>query len=216
MYRQVPNALTLFRLVLAAVFFIILNQYRYGSHESTADHTWLIISFFLFILAAITDWLDGFLARKWKVETTFGRIMDPFCDKVLVLGAFIYLSGPRFVIPQAVEQHDFLTMITGIYPWMVVLMLARELLVTSIRGEMESQGVKFGAKLSGKLKTTCQLVVIPAVILLVWCDPKQPGHAWMAYVRDVLVYACVVITIISGLPYVTAAVRAMKKLPEGP
>lgn len=210
MYRQLPNALTVLRLILAAVFFILLNQYRYGTGDSVVGGTWLLVATGLFILAAITDYFDGYLARKWKVETSFGRIMDPFCDKVLVLGAFIYLSGPRFVIPQAVERGDFFTMITGIYPWMVVLMLARELLVTSIRGEMESQGVQFGAKLSGKLKTILQLVAIPIILLIVWYDPYMPGHTWMGYIRDALVYAIVLVTVVSGWPYVLAAVKSMR------
>lgn len=208
MYRQVPNALTLLRLVLAMVFFLILNLYRYGSGEGGC---WLLIACGLFICAAVTDWLDGYLARKWKVETSFGRLMDPFCDKVLVLGAFIYLSGPRFVIPEAVERGEMFTMISGVYPWMVVVMLARELLVTGIRGDMESRGVQFGAKLSGKLKAVLQLVAIPIVIGLIWLDPRLPGHAWMGWLRDVLVYLCVGVTLISGWPYVMASARAMKR-----
>lgn len=209
MYRQVPNALTLFRLVLAMVFFVVINQYRYGNG---GPGFWLLISCVLFILAAITDWLDGYLARKWQVETSFGRIMDPFCDKVLVLGAFICLAGPRFVIPEAAARGDFFTMITGVYPWMVVLMLGRELLVTSIRGEMESKGVEFGAKFSGKLKTVLQLIAVPIIILLVWLDPNKAGHEWMGYVRDVLVYGIVAVTVISGWPYVVAAIRAMRTM----
>ena len=60
----------------------------------------------LFILAAITDALAGYLARRWEVVSTFGRLMDPFCDKVLVLGAFIYLAGPRFVVPRWVDGDN--------------------------------------------------------------------------------------------------------------
>ncbi len=91
-YRQVPNILTVLRLVLAAVFFIVLNQYRYDSGRS---ESLLLTAGVIFILAALTDAADGYLARRWHVESTFGRIMDPFCDKVLVIGAFIYLSAFR-------------------------------------------------------------------------------------------------------------------------
>ena len=101
----------------------------------------------IYIIAALTDIADGYLARKFKVESTFGRIMDPFADKVLNIGAFIYLAGSRFVDPQAVEAGTFFTMISGVYPWMVVVILARELLVTGIRGEMEGRGIKFGANI---------------------------------------------------------------------
>lgn len=204
MYRQLPNALTVLRLVLAAAFFVVLNVYRYPDGPGWA----LVVAFVLFILAAVTDALDGSLARRWKVESTFGRIMDPFCDKVLVIGAFVYLTGPRFVDPSRVA--DFQNMVTGVYPWMVAVILARELLVTSVRGELEGQGVKFGANLWGKLKMILQAIAIPTVIAIVWLDPRAPGHAWMEWVRDFVVYATVVVTVLSGWPYVVSAARGMR------
>ena len=161
----------------------------------------------LFILAAITDALDGYLARQWKAESTFGRIMDPFCDKVLVIGAFIYLSGPRFVIPQAVDNHEFFTMSSGVYPWMVALMLARELLVTGIRGELENAGMRFPARLFGKLKMILQSVTVPVILAIVWLDPRRPDHYALAFARDALVYATVIVTVLSGLPYIAGAHR---------
>ena len=206
MYHHLPNSLTVFRLVLAAVFFIVLNQYRYpdGAHWA------LWVSVALFTLAALTDWLDGHLARRWEVETVFGRIMDPFCDKVLVLGAFIYLSGPRFLDPLKVEAGEFLTMVSGVYPWMIAVMLGRELLVTGIRDEMEGRGIRFGAKLSGKLKTILQLVAVPVIIGIVALNPQTESHRWMAVIRDLLVYTTVVVTVISGVPYVAGFGRAVR------
>jgi phosphatidylglycerophosphate synthase len=207
MYKQLPNQLTLARLVLAAVFFLALNQYRYVGASN--PHTFIIwTSMVLFGLAALTDWLDGYLARKWHVESRFGRIMDPVCDKVLIMGSFIYLAGPRFVIPEAAAELQFFNMITGVYPWMVVVVLARELLVTAIRGELEAEGVKFGANLWGKLKMILQSVMVPTVLLLIWCDPI--AHPWLGWFRDFIVYLTVVVTIASGVPYVTAAIRSTK------
>src|SRR5690606_4636967 len=116
-------------------------------------------------------------------ESTFGRIMDPFCDKVLVIGAFIYLSGPRFVIADAVANNEWFTMASGVYPWMVAIVLARELLVTGIRGEMEARGVQFGAQIWGKLKAILQLVAVPVILFIVWCDPRRDANLWMAWVR---------------------------------
>ena len=194
------------RLVLAAVFFVLLNCYRYGAESPT----WLIpVAIVIFILAAITDSLDGYLARRWNVESKFGRIMDPFCDKVLVIGAFVYLAGPRFVIPGAIVEPDisFLSMASGVYPWMVAVILSRELLVTAIRGELESEGVKFGANVFGKLKMILQSIVIPVVLLIVWLDPRTDPWQWTAWVRDILVYLTVIVTVISGLPYITGAAR---------
>lgn len=201
--RHLPNALTLFRLVLAGVFFVVLNTYQYPEGPGVS----LACAVAVFGLAALTDWLDGFLARRWQVETAFGRIMDPFCDKVLVLGAFIYLAGPRFADPRSAEH---VVTASGVYPWMVATMLARELLVTAIRAELEERGIRFGANIWGKLKTTLQLICVPIVIVIVAFDPHVDGRSGLAIGRDVLVYATVIATVASGVPYVTGAIRAAK------
>lgn len=198
--RVLPNALTVMRLVLAAAFFAALNMYRYPAENLG----WMVFAIVLFIVAAGTDALDGYLARRWQVISLFGRIMDPFCDKVLILGAFIYLAGPRFVDPRAVEAQSFFTMASGVYPWMVVLILARELLVTGIRGVVESTGVSFASSWSGKWKMILQSICIPIVLaILVWFDPGKPENTWAAWVRDIVVYATVLVTVWSGLPYIT-------------
>jgi CDP-diacylglycerol---glycerol-3-phosphate 3-phosphatidyltransferase len=208
-YRQLPNQLTMLRLVLAAIFFVLLNCYRYGADSPT----WLLpAAIVIFIFAAITDALDGYLARRWDVESKFGRIMDPFCDKVLVIGAFVYLAGPRFVIPGSVEvgDIDFFSMVSGVYPWMVAVILSRELLVTAIRAELEGEGVKFGANIWGKLKMILQSFVIPIILAIVWLDPRNDAWQWTAWVRDILVYLTVLVTVLSGIPYITGAARAAR------
>jgi len=199
---RLPNGLTMLRLVLAAAFFGTLNAYRYPDHNTL----WANVAVVFFVLAAITDALDGYLARKWHVESIFGRIMDPFCDKVLVLGAFIYLAGPRFIVREWVEAGSFFTMATGVYPWMVVIVLARELLVTGFRGEAESMGVSFGSSWFGKWKMILQSFCIPVVLLLT-VNFKTGGPEtlnvmarWICYV---VVYTTVTVTILSGLPYVS-------------
>ena len=192
--KNMPNALTLLRLVLAAAFFATLNAYRYpDTHRLWAD-----LSIFLFAAAAITDAFDGYLARKWDVVSTFGRIMDPFCDKVLVLGAFIYLAGPRFAVP---GEAAMATVATGVYPWMVVLIFARELLVTGIRGFVESMGIAFGSRWSGKAKMIVQSVSIPIIIFLaVNFEPSE--NDWAMWICHVLVYVTLIVTVWSGVPYV--------------
>lgn len=212
MHRHLPNLLTVLRLILAFVFFLILNQYRYPAGPMWALWTAMV----MFIVAALTDWLDGMLARRWKVESQFGRIMDPFCDKVLVLGALIYLAGPRFVDPVALAADEpplgivHGNMVSGVYPWMIALILARELLVTGIRGELEAKGVRFGASIWGKAKFITQSIIVPIVLFIIALDPKADGHEWMAVVRDLLIYATVIVSVISGAPYVTAAMRQMR------
>src|SRR3954471_3946447 len=142
MFQHVPNALTGARLVLAGVFFSMLAYFQY---EGRGDPWFLNVAFVIYVIALVTDFLDGYLARKWKVEGAFGRVVDPFVDKVLVLGSFIFFAGKNFIIP-AVNPNETpsnVLTITGIVPWMVVLILGRELLVTSLRGVAEAAGIKF-------------------------------------------------------------------------
>jgi CDP-diacylglycerol--glycerol-3-phosphate 3-phosphatidyltransferase len=199
--RNLPNGLTMLRLVLAFAFFAALNAYRYPDENVI----WAVIAVGVFILAAITDALDGYLARKWEATSTFGRIMDPFCDKVLILGGFIFLAGSRFVVPAWVEAGDFFTIATGVYPWMVAVMLARELLVTGFRGEAEGMGVSFASSWFGKWKMILQSVTIPTVIFVTvifetgGTETLNLTARWFCYV---LVYGTVIVTILSALPYI--------------
>jgi phosphatidylglycerophosphate synthase len=195
--RNLPNAITVMRLVLAGAFFAALNAYRYPD-ENVA---WANVAVALFVVAAITDALDGYLARRWEVISLFGRLMDPFCDKVLVIGAFIYLAGPRFLVPEWVDEGRFLTMATGVYPWMVVIVLARELLVTGVRGVVESMGVSFASRWSGKWKMILQSVTIPVVLFLA-VNARPSETAWALWTCSGLVYLTVIVTVWSGLPYV--------------
>jgi CDP-diacylglycerol--glycerol-3-phosphate 3-phosphatidyltransferase len=205
MFRHVPNALTTLRLVLAAGFFAMLSWYQY---EGRGDPTLLNVAFLVYVVALVTDFLDGHLARKWQVEGPFGRVLDPFVDKVLVLGSFIFFAGKNFIIPDdAVEPARGMVVktITGVTPVMVIILLARELLVTSLRGMAESAGQNFGAAFSGKLKMVAQSVTILVILAYVnyrgwllhaqWDTPAR-------WARDVFIYATLLITIWSGLLYV--------------
>src|SRR2546421_7086137 len=129
MFRHVPNALTGARLLLALVFFLMLAYYQY---EGRGDPTFLWTAFIIYGVAIITDFLDGFLARRWKVEGAFGRVVDPFVDKVLVLGSFIFFAGKNFIIPETAKHPGdpsmVVTTLTGVAPGIVVILLARELL----------------------------------------------------------------------------------------
>lgn len=214
MQQHVPNMLTIARVILSGVFFLILNQYRYVPDDHSLSYI-LWIAMAVHIVAALTDIADGYLARKFKVESTFGRIMDPFADKVLNIGAFIYLAGSRFVDPIAVNDGSFFTMISGVYPWMVVVILARELLITGIRGEMEGRGIKFGANIFGKIKTLLQCIGIPFLIGIVALDPRTEGRGWWIYVRDFWAYGIVITTVLSGIPYVRHAYTASKPATDG-
>ncbi len=196
----VPNALTVARLLIAVVFFVVLSLYRFPSGPAWA----LPWAAGLFIVAAITDALDGWLARRWKVVTVFGRIMDPLADKVLVLGAFILLAGRGF--------SDGDSQASGIEPWMVIVILARELLVTTIRAVFEARGVDFSASFSGKVKMIIQSGAVPLILMMVWMLAQSPHgemSGMMRYLLPTAAWITVVVTALSGVPYI---LRAWKQL----
>src|SRR5258706_14858548 len=123
MFRQVPNALTASRLVLAVAFFIMLSFYQYKGRGDSPDRWLLHWAFLTYSVALVTDFLDGYLARKWKIESGFGRIVDPFVDKILVLGSFIFFAGKNFIIPATNEfgrNPHVVKTITGVAPGSLV------------------------------------------------------------------------------------------------
>jgi phosphatidylglycerophosphate synthase len=199
-----PNALTDQRNFLAAAVFATLNFYPYPDvHVAMAN-----LAIVLFLVAVTTDALDGYLARKWQVESAFGRLMDPFCDKVLILGAFIYMTGPRFAFEREDRLEGVVYMATAVYPWMVMLILARELLVTGIRDIIVSGGVSFGSLWSGKAKMILQSIAIPIVLILtVNFHPAE--NAWAMRICQVLVYVTVLVTVWSGVPYIVGLRRML-------
>jgi CDP-diacylglycerol--glycerol-3-phosphate 3-phosphatidyltransferase len=213
MFQHVPNALTALRLLLAAVFFAMLSYYQ-SALGRPGDVLWLNVAFFVYLIALVTDFLDGYLARKWKVEGAFGRIVDPFVDKVLVLGSFIFFAGKNFTIPMTnpTEIPQNVKTITGVVPWMVVVILARELLVTTLRGASEESGQAFGAQFSGKLKMVFQSVTILVILVYVNYRDRFPDFAsQFIYFRNFCIWATLAVTIVSGLLYLRHAIALYRK-----
>jgi CDP-diacylglycerol--glycerol-3-phosphate 3-phosphatidyltransferase len=204
MFRHVPNLITGARLVLAIVFFAILSGYQY---QGRGDPTLLATAFGVYVVALFSDFLDGYLARRWQAQSAFGRIVDPFVDKVLVLGSFTFFAGKNFIIPDtdaAFDNRHVVKTITGVAPGIVVILLARELLVTAIRTASESSGKPFGAEFSGKLKMVCQSVTILVILLYVssYHALDRSGYKVVATVfRDLCIWATVAVTVLSGLLY---------------
>ncbi len=221
MFRHVPNALTTARLVLAVVFFGMLSGYQY---EGRGDPTLLNWAFIVYAVALFTDFLDGYLARKWQVEGAFGRLVDPFVDKILVLGSFAFFAGKNFIIPgsvpldaaaqaaagaQAASDVFVVRTITGVAPWIVVVLLARELLVTTFRGMSESGGASFGAMWAGKVKMVFQSITILVILayvnyLHIWQQIPYDAARW---VRDFFIWGTVAITLASSYTYLRKAVQ---------
>lgn len=189
-----PNRITAVRFFGSLVLFVIFTLWGERSPEEMGP--WVAVCFWLFVLTAATDFLDGWLARRGNLVTAFGRIADPFVDKVLVLGSFIFLAVMAWSRP-------------WVPAWIVVVVLAREFLVTGIRGFVESQGLEFPADWFGKVKMVIQCVAIGTVIGI---------HAfpWPAVLRElldvlahVLVWATLLSSLGSGLSYVMKTRRLL-------
>ncbi len=190
---NLPTQVTLLRLGLAIVFFVLISQHSQRQPRIAL----LYVCLATFIVAAATDYVDGYLARKHNQVTALGRMLDPFVDKVLVCGAFIFLAGPGFC--RADGQN-----VTGLVPWMLVIILGRELLVTGLRGFSESQGVRFGAELVGKAKMWIQTLTVIILLFSIayYGDKASAGVVW---VRTIAVWLTVVVTAASLLTYLIKA-----------
>jgi CDP-diacylglycerol--glycerol-3-phosphate 3-phosphatidyltransferase len=189
---NLPNCLTVGRLALAVVLFVLLA------------HGYLATGLVVFVIAASTDWLDGYIARKRGETTTLGRILDPFVDKVVVIGAFIFLM---------LDDES------GLKPWMVTLVVARELLVTGLRSYLEGESVAFGADWMGKIKMVLQCVAIACILFYLgiakgetylfnqWADKVQTFGEWA---QTVSIWLAVVVTAVSGVAYAWRATQLIR------
>jgi CDP-diacylglycerol--glycerol-3-phosphate 3-phosphatidyltransferase len=184
---NLPNQLTAARFVLALVLFGLI---------SLESWLWCLV---VFAVAAFTDWLDGYLARTQNLSSTLGRILDPLVDKVLMCGTYICL------LPIG-DRGGWLL------PWMVTVVVARELVITGLRSWMESNGAKFGADWLGKLKMGFQCAAVVAVFVALMV-PADRG-VWSLFfdgVRTVLIYVAVLITLLSGLQYLWKAALLLRE-----
>ncbi len=181
---NLPNALTLSRLVLTAIFVLILSL------PLPADIIYPT-ALLIFVVAGITDWLDGYLARKMNLITDFGKLMDPLADKILTAAAFIFL------IPAGV-----------IAAWAVIIIISREFLVTGLRLIAVAKGHVLPAERLGKYKTISQMASIIYLLLLlslsalpVMAEDAAFQGVW-ALIGQVIVGIAVVLTAWSGVSYV--------------
>jgi CDP-diacylglycerol--glycerol-3-phosphate 3-phosphatidyltransferase len=175
---NLPNQLTAARLVLGIVLFVFIDQGMW------------IGSIIIFALAATTDWLDGYLARRQGLVSTLGRNLDPLVDKVVICGSYIFL------LPVANS---------GLAAWMVTVVVGRELIITGLRSFMEMSGATFGADWLGKIKMVLQCATLFAIFLTL-----QNYEPVLVTIRDVLIYAMLLATALSGLQYIWRAFQMLK------
>ena len=187
---NVPNMVTLARIDLSIICFICMAV------------GWYRAALVLFVIAAGTDWVDGWWARRFNQITQIGRVLDPLADKLLICGIFVFLAAvPESRIPA----------------WMAVVVLARELLVTVLRSFIEARGSDFSANFLGKMKMVWQCVAAGLSLLLIslWGEAWGPQvTAYLPRLVDIAVWLSLIFTVWSGLTYVTAAAASLGETEE--
>lgn len=193
MLRLIPNILTFGRLVLTIVFLVmILLAPPYYADGERPFPDFLDVAFILFVVAGLTDIVDGYAARKLKVTSKFGRMVDPLADKILVCGAFIC-----FALIGQPKLFDLSPGVLAAIHWSVAgILIAREAYVTVLRHIAEARGVNFAATKSGKIKMFLQSFAIGTVIIKMAHVQTAEWGYWFTTVTFILM---VIVTIISGI-----------------
>jgi CDP-diacylglycerol--glycerol-3-phosphate 3-phosphatidyltransferase len=198
---NVPNVITSVRLVLSIVVFVLIPLKLY------------LPALIVFIVAASTDWVDGWWARRYGQVTKLGRMFDPFVDKIIICGTFIFLAAEQLAAaaqPSAQAAQHFYG---GIAPWMAVVVVGREMLVTALRGFIEQSGGDFSANFAGKLKMVFQCVAVGAslvALLFFKHDSSTPLPPWLFWTMAGSVWLAVLSTIYSGARYLFAAAKYLR------
>ncbi|QCT94739.1 CDP-diacylglycerol--glycerol-3-phosphate 3-phosphatidyltransferase [Caminibacter mediatlanticus TB-2] len=176
--KNIPNILAFFRVILAFLMYLFLvnrNLFE-GIHPSWLDYFAALI----FVIASITDFFDGYIAREFNATSKLGEILDPLADKMLVLGAFLgllYLHRAN--------------------PWAVYLILVREFFITALRISMASEGISVKASFAGKVKTVFQMIAI-GFLLMDWPF------------ANILLWIAVFLTLYSGYDYLKVYLQKTK------
>ncbi len=187
---NVPNKISAARLVLAFVFFALLPFKLYWA------------ALVVFLIAAGTDWVDGWYARKYDMVTKLGRVLDPFCDKILICGAYILL---------AVEMNGKFPWYAQIAGWIAVIVVGRELLVTVLRSMIEGAGGDFSAKMAGKLKMWFQCIAVVSCLVGLALDAGTAElPSWLFWTIVGSVWLSLFSTVHSGWLYVEGAKDFLK------
>ena len=187
MWKLVPNILTFIRLGLTFIFLAMILYW-----PRMVGHPWFLdIAFVLFVIAGLTDVVDGHIARRWNATSKFGRMIDPLVDKVLVCGAFIC-----FALIGVPKLFDWGPATLATVHWTVAaILIAREGYVTVLRHVAEARGINFAAVRLGKIKMFVQIFAIGTVLIKVAHVPAAWGHWFTMAVFAVMV----AITVASGL-----------------
>jgi CDP-diacylglycerol--glycerol-3-phosphate 3-phosphatidyltransferase len=193
MLKQIPNILTFGRLILTVVFLLmILLSPRFYAEGGRSFPSFLDSAFMVFVIAGLTDMIDGPVARKLNVTSKFGRMLDPLVDKVLVCGAFVC-----FAIIGEPKLFDFNPTTMAIIHWSVAgVIILREAYVTTLRHIAEARGVNFSATFSGKIKMFLQSFTIGIIVVKEAHFPTSTRGNWFITLTLAIM---LIVTVISGL-----------------
>ena len=180
-----PNKLTMLRIILIPFFVVFLL----GNFSTWSK--WMALA--IFVIASLTDMLDGYLARRDNLVTNFGKFMDPLADKMLVSSAFICL----------VAQNK-------IAAWIVIVIIAREFVISGFRLVASDSGVVIAASYWGKFKTNFQMFAI--ILLMLNLGENFPAYAdGIHIVEQILVYIALILTIVSLVDYLAKNIDVLKE-----
>ena len=180
---NLPNKLTLLRMLLVPVFMVFVSMGQYGTLDF--DTTWYLVAGVVFAAASFTDFLDGYLARKWKMVTDFGKFADPLADKLLTTVAFLYMMRDGVCSPVV-----------------LAIILAREFAVSGLRMVAASakDGKVIAANMWGKVKTVMQMLTIVFYFFAAaLAGPDAVGT--VSSVANWLCWGVAAVTAISGIKY---------------
>ena len=195
---NIPTKITVSRIVLIGVMLIGLFVLSFFPSltivylGNTGINLVYFICFWVFVVAALTDKLDGYLARKWNQVTDLGKFLDPVADKLLVDSCLIFLSVPGFLGTTNIVIPVFCT----------IIMILRDLIVDSLRFIAAGKGKVLAANIFGKIKTVCQMVVIPLFFLNGWPFSLFDSAWGYGQISYLFMYVATLASLLSGIIYV--------------
>jgi len=195
--KRLPNWLTLLRVALIPYLVVLLIE---PTRQMLATAT------VVFVIAALTDYLDGFIARRWGGVSNFGKLLDPLADKILVMAALVMLAaltddGVMSSAGRLISQATGRSLIPA---WMVVLLLAREFWVTGLRAVAATQGTVVAARATGKVKSAVQMVAIVCILLFDYEISIAGYRVTAQFVGLCLLVFSIVVSYISAYEYTAA------------
>ena len=184
MKMNLPNKLAILRMVLVIPFVIFLSLALEYTDKTGITMTMRVFAAIIFVGAAITDYYDGKIARKYNLITNLGKLLDPLADKILVISALVTLA--KF---------------SQISLWFVIIIIFRELLITGLRSIVAAEGVVIAAESLGKWKTATQMIALTVIILI----------PFSSTVNNILLLIPLLLTVVSGTEYVLKCKNVLNK-----